>query len=343
MSEIKFSNLIFEEAKEVLAQTVNPTFEHYQNKINTPGTNLNKLTTEYSNRDSKLNLEEKQQILDDVASKKIQHYIMKINTPGTNLIGLELSIDSDIGIPNDQKNKLYKMVADKRKDPSKIVDYNTYFSTFSAAPAPDYTNTEEYVSNLGLSNRPNVYQSGTATTTGLGGTAGVGSTAEQTLELDSGSGTELDPETLSKLNLESHYSGGIERDPSIKTRGMKPSDESIRMQQTQELASLEGQLKETLKKINLLDKVYAELVRNPTNLNLGSIINAHSGSKFVKLAEKDIKEADERLEDYYNKEMDYAPYGTALEHPQETKNIPTKDIKVHSQSVKENPKFRKIN
>jgi hypothetical protein len=333
MSEIKFSNLIFEEAKEVLAQTTNPTFEHYQNKINTPGTNLNKLTG-YSNVDPKLDYSQQLSINEQVQGKKLNHYISKVNSPGTNLIALELSIDSEPMLSDTEKKNLYRMIADKRKDPSKTLDYKLYSTYFPRPNTSDPNAPLEYYSGFASTSLGNV---------GIGGTAGFGSTAEQTLELDSGSGAELDPETLSKLNLESLYSGGIEQDPSIKTRGMKPSDESIRMQQTQELASLEGQLKETLKKINLLDKVYAELVRNPTNLNLGSIINAHSGSKFVKLAEKDIKEADERLEDYYNNEMDYAPYGTALEHPQETKNIPTKDIKVHSQSVKENPKFRKIN
>ena len=32
------------------------------------------------------------------------------------------------------------------------------------------------------------------------------------------------------------------------------------------------------------------------------------------------KLADEELENYINNEMDYAPYGTALEHPQENRN-----------------------
>ena len=72
------------------------------------------------------------------------------------------------------------------------------------------------------------------------------------------------------------------------------------------------------------------------------LFRSNSSSKFVKLAEKEVKEADEYLEKYYNEEMDYAPYGTALEHPEETRNIPTKDIKVHSETNK-NPKFRKVN
>ena len=137
------------------------------------------------------------------------------------------------------------------------------------------------------------------------------------------------------MNLESLYSGGIEKDPVIKTRGMKPSTESIGMEQAQTLASLQAQYNETKKKINLLDKLYTQIVRNPTNLNLGSLLNAHTGAQFVKLAEKDIIEADEVTEEYYD---DLLPgFGTALEHPEKYRNIPTDEIKPHKA-----PKFIKV-
>ena len=55
-------------------------------------------------------------------------------------------------------------------------------------------------------------------------------------------------------------------------------------------------------------------------------------SKFV-LASKFVKEADEEIEDYYNELFedteDSPEYGTALEYPQETRNILTKDIPKH--------------
>jgi hypothetical protein len=335
MSEIKFSNLIFEQQKEVLAQATNPSFVDYNKKLENPGTNLNRLV-DYSKVDSKLDESQKNEIRDNVANKKIQHYIGKINTPGTNLTTLELSVDFEPSLTDLEKSNLFKMVGDKRKNPSKIVDYSSYFNTFSTAPAPDYTNTEEYVRNQGLLGRNNVYQSGAANSaSGLGGTAGLGSTTEETVFIDPDSGVEIDPLTLSKLNLESLYSGGIEKDPVIKTRGMKPSTESIGMEQTQTLASLEAQYNETKKKINLLDKLYAQIVRNPTNLNLGSLLNAHTSAQFVKLAETEIKEADEVTEEYYN---DLIPgFGTALEHPEKYRNIPTDEIKPHKA-----PKFIRV-
>lgn len=63
-----------------------------------------------------------------------------------------------------------------------------------------------------------------------------------------------------------------------------------------------------------------------------------SGSKFIKTS-KYNKEADERLEDYYNEEMDYSPYGTALEHPLENKGVLTEDIKPHKKSKYKKYKF----
>jgi len=60
--------------------------------------------------------------------------------------------------------------------------------------------------------------------------------------------------------------------------------------------------------------------------------SSSSKSKFV-LASKFVKEADEEIEDYYNELFedteDSPEYGTALEHPQETRNILTKDIPKH--------------
>lgn len=63
-----------------------------------------------------------------------------------------------------------------------------------------------------------------------------------------------------------------------------------------------------------------------------------SSSKFIKTS-KFNKEADERLEDYYNEEMDYSPYGTALEHPLENEGVLTEDIKPHKKSKYKKQKF----
>lgn len=316
MSDIKFSNLIFEEGKEVVAQATNPTF-HYQNKINTPGTNLSKLT-EYANLDPKKEFDYSQrlQINENVLKKRLDHYLGKINDSNTNLIALELAVEADPNLTEPEKNNLDRMIVDKRKDPSKTLDYKTY-STY--APRTFTTNPNE---RLPYSDYGETYQRTNMQNNSP--TIGAGT-----------AGTPLTPEEFAKLQLESHYAGGVEKDPSIKTRGMKPSTESIGMEQEQTLASLETQYKEIQKKINLLDKVYAEIVRNPTNLNLGNILIAHSSSKFVKLAEKDEKEADQKNIDYvadyyqdflYDETADKPQYGPAIKNPGKWRKIPTTKI-----------------
>ena len=297
MSEVKFSNLIFEKQKEVIAQTfTTPKFDINAKPIS--NTNPNP-TLDYS---SNINL---------FKAKDKEYYINKINTPGVNLDLLKQDLLTQ-PLLDLVKTNLLDMIKKKEASPDQKVEYKDYF--FELDPKTK--------SGFGVS--------------GSGTGSGTSSPSQdQTLFLDPDSGVELDPFIRSKMNLESLYSGGIEKDPVIKTRGMKPSTESIGMEQAQTLASLEAQYNETKKKINLLDKLYTQIVRNPTNLNLGSLLNAHTGAQFVKLAEKDIIEADEVTEEYYD---DLLPgFGTALEHPEKYRNIPTDEIKPHKA-----PKFIKV-
>jgi hypothetical protein len=60
--------------------------------------------------------------------------------------------------------------------------------------------------------------------------------------------------------------------------------------------------------------------------------SSNTKSKYV-LASKFIKESDAEIENYYNnlfEDSEGSPeYGTALEHPKETRNIPTVNIPKH--------------
>ena len=279
MSEIRFSNLIFEE-KKVLAQD----FKVKKPVLNSPPStfqtkpNINIVLPLPDLKGTKL-----------PSIKRDKAYILtRINDPRATYDELKREILTS------EMNELEK------SDSIRLLD--------------EKKNLRLFKNNLNLNAK-----SGTGTT----------------LMIDPESGTPLSAEELARLQLESHYKGAVEQDPSVSIRGMQPSVESTRMEQEQNLASLEAQYKETLKKINLLDKVYAELVRNPTNLNLGNILNAHSNSKFIKLAENEIKEADEVTEEYYD---DLLPgFGTALEHPEKYRNIPTDEIKPHKV-----PKFIKV-
>jgi hypothetical protein len=72
---------------------------------------------------------------------------------------------------------------------------------------------------------------------------------------------------------------------------------------------------------------YTEAMSNP-----GVSKTSNTKSKYV-LASKFIKESDAEIEKYYNdlyeKSEDSPEYGTALEHPEETRNTLTKDIPKH--------------
>ena len=129
--------------------------------------------------------------------------------------------------------------------------------------------------------------------------------------------------------------------------GIFPSANTLDYDPKRMIASMRAQLQKVFESIQAMETIYYKLLQNPQDF--GGIIPAlkrnSSSDKFVKLAKfekvedskKEIKESDEYLENYYNNEMDYAPYGTALEHPQENRNKLTDEIKVHSSS-----KFKKI-
>jgi prefoldin subunit 5 len=96
-----------------------------------------------------------------------------------------------------------------------------------------------------------------------------------------------------------------------------------------EVASLE-------KQIQLREQALAELDDYVVSLLVGesATLNAHTSAKFIKIAEDDmVKEADEEIEDYYNSLYDDSEgspdFGTALEHPKETRNELTTKIHHH--------------
>ena len=127
--------------------------------------------------------------------------------------------------------------------------------------------------------------------------------------------------------------------------GVMPSLQTVQSNPKRMIASLRAQLQKVFANIQTMEKIYYQILQNPTDL--GGIMQGLRRSfsdKFIKVAKfekvedsKLVKKSDEYLEKYYNEEMDYAPYGTALEHPEENRNKLTDEIKVHSSS-----KFKKI-
>jgi len=106
--------------------------------------------------------------------------------------------------------------------------------------------------------------------------------------------------------------------------GLNPSEEATQWQGPRDLASLERLIRARQENIEDIDAYIFDLVTGGEFTPFSSNI-AHTNAKFVKTAKDDlVKEADEEIENYYNnlyQDSEGSPdYGTALEHPEETKN-----------------------
>jgi hypothetical protein len=110
------------------------------------------------------------------------------------------------------------------------------------------------------------------------------------------------------------------------------ADPEIAQQQLQkDLASLERQMVERENNLIDIDTYMMQLVtgKEGASLNL-----SHTNAKFVKIAEDDmVKQSDEEIEDYYNElyedSVGSPDFGTALEHPKETRDELTTKIHHH--------------
>ncbi len=110
------------------------------------------------------------------------------------------------------------------------------------------------------------------------------------------------------------------------------ADPEIAQQQLQkDLASLERQMVERENNLIDIDTYMMQLVtgKEGASLNL-----SHTNAKFIKTATDDMfKQSDEEIEDYYNElfeDSEGSPdFGTALEHPEETRNELTTKIHHH--------------
>jgi hypothetical protein len=115
--------------------------------------------------------------------------------------------------------------------------------------------------------------------------------------------------------------------------GVKPDADSGEWQGRRDLESLERLIRQRQENIADLDAYIFGLVTGTDEFTPYKTDVAHTNAKFVKTAEELVKESDKVIEDYYNKlyeDSEGSPdFGTALEHPKETRDELSTNIHRH--------------
>jgi hypothetical protein len=135
-----------------------------------------------------------------------------------------------------------------------------------------------------------------------------------------------------KKTLKSTYDSFLFHDIGGKNMDVTTTDAQNSLKR--DIAALE-------KQIQVREQTLAEIDNYVVSLLSGEMAQlniSHTNAKFIKIAKEDMqKEADEEIENYYNELYEGSEgspdFGTALEHPEETRNELTTKIHHH--------KFRK--
>lgn len=313
-----FSNLIVE------AQTNTSTYQYYVNAIVDPTKNNQYLYDFIINQENKLNQDQKNELInliEQASMSKYSHFLERISDSQQMapqdfmrfLISLDLMIDENKKLLNKDKNALSNLINLAQKgDYSFLQEPTSQPAAFFSTP-----NVGGVVTGIG----------GTVGTVGTGGTvSGTGLTG-----IAPGLVTE-ETELVSWYREFRDRLGQFGADIKVDPATLEAGPQAV-------IDSLNKQLLERTRNINELDAIYIKLMMDPTRLDFNL---SHTSAKFIKVAEKnkDVVEADERLEEYYNEEMDYAPYGTILnEDPSLHPNLTfEEEKKLHNKKAK----FKKI-
>jgi len=265
--------------------------------------------------------------VDQQQQAKYNYYLAKMNQPGMNVQNLVRALDSDMTF-TDANMKLLARNAIMAK-----------FTGTQTSSGYEGSNSNEQ----GFNEDP-VQQQNQRPTTGVQPRPGSMQLAQDQEGLETQPGQPLPSQAETDLftKIKTIYA---EFEKQFNNYGIMPSLNTVQSDPKRMIASIRKQLQVVFANIQTMEKIYYMILQNPTDL--GGIMQGlrrSSANKFVKLAkfekvmdsEKE-KLADEELENYINNEMDYAPYGTALEHPQENRNKLIDEIKVHSSN-----KFKKV-
>jgi len=116
--------------------------------------------------------------------------------------------------------------------------------------------------------------------------------------------------------------------------GIKPSESSNEWQGRADIESLQRLIRQRQENIADIESYIFGLITGVDQYSAFAPNVAHTNAKFVKMAEDDtLKKADEEIENYFNElyeDSEGSPdFGTALEHPKETRNELTTKIHHH--------------
>ena len=128
-----------------------------------------------------------------------------------------------------------------------------------------------------------------------------------------------------------------------------PSLQTIQSDPKRMIASIRKQLQVVFANIQTMEKVYYQILQNPSDLGgiMQGLRKTNSANKFVKLAKfekvedsnKEV-ESDQRFRDYWDKEEDYGPWGTMVdEKPEHSDKTYEEEKELHPNRTS---KFKKI-
>ena len=267
---------------------------------------------------------------DQQQQAKYNYYISKMNQPGMNMQNLVKALDSDMTF-TDANLKLLARNAILAKSA------NLLGAELTASPSYEGSYTNEQGQNVA----PSEQQNQQTTTTGVQPRPGSMQLAQEPLDQQSTSGQPLPSQAETDIfkKVKEIYA---EFEKQFGNYGIMPSMQTVQSDPKRMIASMRAQLVKVFANIQTMEKMYYQILQNPTDL--GGIMQGlrkSSLNKFVKQAKfqkvddnKEV-EADVELENYWN---DLLPgIGTALEHSPKYRNKTTDELPVHK-----HPKFKKI-
>jgi len=138
----------------------------------------------------------------------------------------------------------------------------------------------------------------------------------------------------SKLKYENIEASSAVSGSAAGPLGIKPSESSNEWQGRGDIEALQRLIRQRQENIADIESYIFGLVTGVDQFTPYKTDVAHTNAKFIKIAEDDmLKKADEEIEDYYNElyeDSEGSPdFGTALEHPKETRNELTTKIHHH--------------